>query len=525
MDTPLLSFRILAIGPFGSKAASDLAKPIHWFTNESLDEILDQLQVSVAVSVPRSLCEDGSVELRFRSFRDFRPERILTTSPFLKNILDAREYVKRAVADGVARERIVTKLNQWPGLPELDLSVTPKKPAQKKAPASSAVEELLKMVAIPDEKKKGGGEQKELLDSIDGLLGEVLGILFASPELRELEAAWSGVKILHESARNVDHAQLGFVDLAERPLEEILDGLLSSLPLDLPTLIILDRGFDYSPRSFQLLEGVAQLCENLLVPAVVEISPEFLQLKRWEDLDKRPYIPHYLEDQAYAKWQGLRKKSSSQWVCAICNGILARYPYGSENPSGTVPFAEDDPLWVSPVWVIAALATKSMKQWGWPSRIADWKNCRLEDLPVRQVSPKAAFPTETAFSEDRILQFAKAGIVSVGSTVNRDVAFIPFDTTIGGTTLGYQLLLAMSAQFLMWCKDHFAEDLEPSEIEQGIRDILILLWEKRGYDMKDRIQVTVARSEKDGPARVALVMEPPSQVLSKADRISLEILW
>ena len=334
-----------------------------------------------------------------------------------------------------------------------------------------------------------------------------------------------GVKTITTASSGGEGPEIGLVDCTDTPLDEILDLLLVSLPMDLPTLILFDSSFDSTPRSFGLLERVAELCETLLVAGVVELSPAFFGLTTWDELDKRPYIPHYLEEQGYEKWQSLRKKPSARWLCASCNRFLARPRWGVEAAVRDVRFSEEDFLWVSPVWAVGALCAQSAVRWGWPTRVTDWRNCRLEDLAVRQVSPKAAFPTEAGLSEDRIAQFAKAGIIALASMTNTDVVFMPSDNTVGMSSLGFQLLLSMTAQFLMWCRDHFADDVALSELETGIRDILTLAWLKRGYDISDRIEVRASRIEKEGKTLIGLNIELPREVLPRGGTISLEMPW
>jgi len=524
MDTPLLAYRVLAIAPLGIQPDSGEGKHIRWFRGESVDEIIAELGISTRVSVPRDMHEDGSLDLAFQSFRDFRPDKILLANEFTKRIKEARDLAHKALREGRDKNQVIAGLRQVPGLERLDFSTTTKS-SPSSGKNSSSVEEILKMVAIPDEQRKGREASRDILEPIDALLGQYLGILYGSESMRRLESAWTGVKILSTTARGTENVEIGFVDCTDTPLEEILDSLLASLPLDLPSLILFDSSFDNTPRSFALLEKIAELCGMLLVPGVVEVSPKFLGLEAWDELHKRPYLPHYLQEQAYAKWQSLKKKPDAQWLCACCNRLLARLRYGAEIASREIPFSEREYLWVSPVWGMGALSIQSMAKWGWPSRITDWRNCRLEDLPVRQVSAKAAFSTEAAFGEDRVAQFAKAGIIVLSSMPNTDVAFVPFDNTVGMTSLGFQLLLCTSAQFLMWCRDHFADDLPMSEIESGIRDILTLIWHKKGYDISDKIDVRMGKMDKEGKAVVGLNLELPREVLPRGGTISLEMPW
>jgi len=525
MDSPLLSFRVLALGPFGTNPAAASRESVTWFKDESIDEIVGHVGVSVRVEVPRTLHEDGYLELSIGSYKDFRPDRIVSTNMTLKNIVEARDLALGMINQGVERHKIIDRLKQVPELTGLDLPISTKthSPQQK---VSSSVEELLKIVALGDEQKERAGKNKDIINAIDKVLQGYLEAIYSSRTFRSLEATWGGAKLLWDVGRGIESVELGLIDIGDQAPEEILDILVTSLPLDLPSLIIFDWAMDNSARSLGLLERIAELCDTMLVPGIVEISPRFFQLDRWEEIEKRPYLPHYLEEQAFAKWQSLKRKSGSRWLCAACNRVLARLPYGGGDQQSKIPFAEKELLWLSPVWALAALAAKSTQEFGWPSRMTDWKNCVLEDLPVWQVNSKMALPTEAVFTQDRITQFARAGIVALCSVPNRDFAFVAFDNMVGGASLGYQLLLTMTAQFLMWCKDNFAERLSPEELRDSIEGILILAWQKRGYDMTEKITVSVTPSPKEEKYIVGVKLDLPRNVLRGEDNsISLEIPW
>ncbi len=524
MDTPLLALRILAVGPFSIRSDLGHEKRIRWYRNESIDEILAELRPSIKVDVPRSLHEDGFLELSLNSFKDFRPDRILLTNSFTRAIKEARDGARKAMRDGQSAEQVKAMLRQVPGLEHLDFSVS-ERPLSSTESTSSTVEEILKMVAVPDEQEQGGERGEGILEAVDKVLSKYVDALYCSETFRSFESAWTGVKMVAAAMKGTENAEIGIVDSAGQELDDILDLLHGSLPLDLPSLMLFDSGFDNTPRSLGLLERVAEVCDTLLVPGVVELLPEFFGLDRWEELGSRPYIPHYLQEQVYAKWQSLRNKPGAKWLCAACNRLLARPRYGADMKSKDIHFAEEQFLWMSPVWGIGALCVQSVRKWGWPSRLSDWENCRLKDLPVRQVSTRKAVPTEAVLSEDRISQFAKAGIIAFASMANSDEAFVVSDNTIGQSSLGFQLLLSMTVQFLMWCRDHFAEDLPPQEIESGIRDILILLWQKRGYDISEGLEIRVSRAEKGGRSIVGLNLAIPREVLPKGGTISLEMPW
>ena len=195
MDTSVLAFRVLAIGPFGTTAPSGHGERIRWFKGESIEEMMAELGVSVKVSVPRELHEDGFLELSLQSFKDFRPDRLLMANEFTKSIKEARESAAEALKRGQSKDQVMATLRQVPGLEKLDFPSSKGGAGASKKPSSS-VEEILKMVAIPDEQKEGRDTEAQILQSIDGVLGRYLQAFYASEELRALESAWTGSRPL-----------------------------------------------------------------------------------------------------------------------------------------------------------------------------------------------------------------------------------------------------------------------------------------------------------------------------------------
>jgi len=158
MDTSALAFRVLAIGPLGINAIAGDGKRVRWFREESIEEIMAELGVSARVSVPRDLHEDGFLELSLQSFKDFKPDRLLMANEFTRNIKEARDSAAGALRRGEGKDQVMARLRQIPGLQGLDTPPSKGRGGASERPSSS-VEEILKMVAIPDEQKEGGGHR------------------------------------------------------------------------------------------------------------------------------------------------------------------------------------------------------------------------------------------------------------------------------------------------------------------------------------------------------------------------------
>jgi hypothetical protein len=134
-------------------------------------------------------------------------------------------------------------------------------------------------------------------------------------------------------------------------------------------------------------------------------------------------------------------------------------------------------------------------------------------------------PTETNFSEERIDQFIRGGILPLVSPLNKDTTFIPRETTAGGSSLSYQLFLSRVTQFLFWCKDHFEKDLEPSLLEERLKRAFSLFWERSGNILPRGFEVSATKPKPENPTLVRIIINPSRQMLPSGERVELELNW
>jgi type VI secretion system protein ImpC len=361
---------------------------------------------------------------------------------------------------------------------------------------------------------------------LDGILRQVLSHVFADGGFRELESVWRGLRFLLAGGGTDGAVTVEIFPATRETLEDALSDLLVRLLNEPPCLLLFDLPFDSTPWSLELLEKIAEFGETLLVPAITWISPRFFFIDGWKDLGRLPFLPHYLEEPAFAKWRRLQGLSTAGWLIATCNRFLLRYPYGPDNRAGLVDFNEKQGLWTSPVWGLGNLISQSVVSTGWPTRFTDWERIRLENLALQPLEGGKPLATETFLPEDRISQFLKAGILPLVSPFGKDRAFVPQETTVARGSLRYQLLVTVLSRFLFWCKDNFVPGLEPGELEQALKKAFALFWEQTGRTAAPQVlDIRVTRPDADKPARVRLIVEPPRQVLPSGQRVELEFAW
>jgi len=521
MQIPSVPFKVLALGPFTpQEKAPPHQDPIR-IDPTSLDQVMEKLNLSVSISLPQNLCRWDHLSLDLKRFKDFHPDSLIENHPSLKNLLEARKFIEEAKTRGLSEEETYRHLKEWPDLP-VEIRFEPTRPSEG---VSSPVDHILKMVAIPGEGQISPPESQPFAAQIDLVLRQILRYLFSDPDFRNLESVWQGLQFLMKQAGADKNIIFEIVPVSFDALEEALNHLTVSLIDELPSLVLLDLPFDNSPRCLELLEKVALFSETLLVPTLCWITPKFLYLDQWEELGRLPFLPHFFDEPAFAKWRRLKESSSSKWMAVTCNRFLIRYPYGPDNRPKLVRFDELEYPWIPPVWAAGSLILQSLLKTGWPTRFTDWQSIRLSDLALHMIEGNRGIPTETNFSEERIDQFIRGGIIPLISPLNKDFAFIPKETTAGGSSLNYQLFLSRVTQFLFLCKDHFEKDIEPSLLEERLKSAFSLFWERSGGIHPGGFEVSAKKPKPGNPTLVRIVIEPSRQILSSGQSVELELNW
>lgn len=523
VDVPYV---IVALAPFAPTAENQGRPHLIPVDLSSLDEAMEQLAPTLRIAVNKSLCPDAWVTVAPRALRDFRPERLLRTSPYLRDIDDALKSFKEARTGGQDALQVAEGVRQqWPHLP-LDYSVL-QSSEQGGAASSKAVDDILSMVASSG---SGGGKTgglDGLVTQAEGLLAGVLQTVYDDDGFRAFEAAWRGVELILKQSGAKEGSgitvQLGVADPGAADFLEMLDDLAMDLAGDLPNLVLVDAELDSAPARIEYSRGLADFAETLLAPTVAGVGAGFFHLQDWSELGKIPYINHFLEDASFAKWRNLRKEPGGRWLGAAINPILARPKYGQDARPRTVFFSEARPLWLNPAWGVAALAAKSVATHGWPSRLTDYHSVSLTDLPV-QGADDGSMATAIRMGEDRIEEFAEAGFIPLVGMVHKDTVLGPKAPAVSGDPLAPQLFLNRVLDFLFWCKENLAGEIESGDVAANLQAAFSLFWQRTGHQPPSDLRISAGEPE-EGSLPLAIHFTPPRDVLAAATTLEFTFSW
>jgi len=500
----------------------------------TFDEAVAALNITFEVSVPKQVCPAENITIRCKTLKDFHPDHLSEASPFFSEALKAKRLFQDAAAGKISSDELQQRMNGLSMLPPIEIP-SPKTTKSSKHQPDDAIDEILSMVALPnqdpdqDQENAPQAPGSRLADPVTPIIREALEHVYSDSRFRGVEATWRGVRLVLDQFSERSDIALELVPSSSDTLTETLKRLETDLQAVSPALVIVDLPLDNSPFSMDILAEVTEFSERLLAPTVCWASHRFLYLDSWAELENLSYLPHHIAGQTYAKWHRIKQSSGAGWVTVTCNPVLARSPYGPGNMPRTVVFEEDSPLWTSPVWPVAGLIAQSMAKTNWPTGFTAWKTIRVEDLPVADFGKRRSCCAMAQISEDRFHQFIAAGITPVLVPKNKDYAFVPDETTIPGGSLAYQCLVARTVQALMAFEKYVDMPSDPDGIAKGVKAHFSLFWEKTGHPAPTDLAVSAAPNrEPDGETDqivLSISFTPTPDILPSPQKVQFQLLW
>jgi type VI secretion system protein ImpC len=523
MEVPFVPLKILSLAPFLGPDCPVWGKEPLSVDPANVDQVIEEIGPTCTVPIPRDLYPEGNLEITLRTLKDFHPDSLVQNISVLRNLWEARTWMEEARKRNLSPHEINARLAQWPNLPPIRVETVPQK---SRGASREPLDKILDMVAVPDKESRVSSEGQEAAGRIDGILKEVLRHIFSDETFRTLEASWRGLNLLLRQLDNrSSDVRIEIVPVSSDSMDDTLGALTAEVIDELPSVVLVDLPFDNTPRSLELLHSVAQFSETLLIPAITWIRPAFFHIDTWWDIKKLSFLPHYLEEPPFARWQSLKRTPAARWLAVTCNRFLARYPYGKDNTPRRILFEEHGPLWISPVWALGNLIVRSFAETGWPTRFTDWQRIRIEDLPLNTEDPRKPLPTEAYFDRDRIEQLIRSGIIPLAAVQGKDIAFVPDEIAAGGVSLCYQLFVSRITQFILWCRDHLEKGIKGEDLEAELRQAFGAFWERIGQHGPEDLTISVGKPAPDGRIAVRIQLEPSGQILPSREKVELDFSW
>ncbi len=456
MSSEPAQLRIVALGDFGGSA--DVQGRRLPLDKERFEEVFARLAPRLAFSVPNRLgggAPQLDVVLPLARWQDLAPAGLVAAVPALANLRTARGLIdavgKGELALHAFRER-AAGLVPAPLAEALARALEPAAAgsAAPAAPPAAAggIDSILALVDAGDAAPTGARETaRRMLDALtarrpgpgaaersasaeagaalDAVLAAQLDEIVHAPEVRALEAAWRGVKLLVDRTDFRKPIALELVSAARDSAAAAVDALASGEDAD---LVLAAWELDASARDLELAQALAEAGERAQTPVAVGLAPAFLGLSSWRGLAKARLPQSTFDEAAYTAWRSLRGRDEARWLVLLANRVALRAAYGPDGePARSIAYREtgdDAGLVGSAVWVLGSVVTRSFARTGACLQISGSHHALVPDLPLLPAGPDGRpAPVEGVFGNERREDLEKLGLAVV-QLYQRDIAFL-----------------------------------------------------------------------------------------------------
>lgn len=532
----------------------------------SFDRVMEQLAPSIAIEIadPFAASEPLRIDLRWRELKALRPDAIVEQVPVLRALVDAKRIVQgvkeRRVSAADARTQLARILPRpsWAealtsevvetsaARPQAPAPATPAAAPAAKAASGNPLDDLLSMVDIgtkpaapspaptraapeaAEPSPQGAAKYSAIVSAVaksargdrsappaivgsapervEKAFARILSDILQHPEVRRIERAWRGLKLLVDNADARAGVELDVIPVETASIEDALRRLAdragqesSRAPID---LFVVDDEVQATAAARERLERWGQMAESFRAPMIVNGHASMLGADDLPALGKTLRRVAAGDDPGSIAVRGLASREAARWITIALNGVLVRLPYSAQTARvRDLPFAEEPTdrgahVFAGAAFVIAALCAKSYVKNGWPTAITGPRDGLLGNLPVYEITEAghtSAIPLETFVTQDAQNEVARAGITMLSCAANHDAAIVgkaPVlyrGPTAGGradapatSTLADQLFVGRLANAIEQLAAALPGDADPNAAGEVARLTLAELFENAG---------------------------------------------
>ncbi len=565
--------RLLALADFRGRAGHDFTR--HPIDKERFEEVLASLAPSLAFSVALEAGEGPpqrlEVELGFRSLRDFAPPALLQAIPELRTLIEARDLVVACRRGEIPPEVLVERLPAAipSGLRDALLAppatTPPARPAGEAAPPGGGLDRLLSMVETeggpsdasrdsarrmvdaltPDRvapRRAPGAASDAALAALDARTVAILDAVLHAPAFRALEAAWRGLKLLVD---RTDFRQAISLELLSASADDVPAAVERLAEGDDVDVILADLALAATAHDAELAASLANAAESLQTPVLCAVSPQFLGLGSWAELQRARMPQAVFDEPPYAAWRSLREREASRWLVLLTNRIALRGGYAPEGKPGTgFSHREGKPagLLGSPVWALGSVLAQAFARSGACLQISGALHGAVLDLPLLSERDGAdPTPVEGRFSPERREDLERIGLTVVqhhqrdsvvlgtARSFHRPERYPDADASADAAqqvTLPYQIFASRLVKGIAASLAELAGAGSLDALAAGLREAAIRLVSTPGSPLDPRrVGVALEPDPDDGAAiRVALRVQPDFAIAGRPLNVLLRFL-
>jgi type VI secretion system protein ImpC len=415
---------------------------------DSFDAYLKRVRPRIAIEVADVLSGAGNltVEFAFESYDDFSPGRIATRIPGTLRLLEVRNGLVALLTymDGkVGAQDLLEKLLRDPALmrsyetkaesadaanpsgaavvaggefERLLLETFKPKTDRAAAALQSSVASLAQEVlARPELRSQDAVSTVEaIVAAIDASIGRQIDLVLHHHDFQALEGSWRALHYLVSQVESSELAQIRVLDISKEELsktfrryagtaweqgpivKKVHDAEYGQFGGQPYTCFVGDYYFDHGPADVELLTEIARTAAKVHAPFIAGAAPSLMQLESWQEIASPRDLTKVFSTPEYARWRALRESDDSRYLALAMPRMLARTPYGVDNPVEEFDYREsvspgrmDDYTWSNSAYAMGAVIMRAAALYGWCARIRG-----LESGGIVEGLPVYAFPTD-----------------------------------------------------------------------------------------------------------------------------------
>lgn len=482
-EVSALPFRILLVSDLTPEASPEdwsAGDHVHRVDSNRFADFMAERAPHLSLEVRNTLGdtpETWDLELSFPELEAFEPEPLARQVEPMAQLLDVRDLVEK-VGDGtIDLDTFRARLDDlgvemdWADdlyrtLAGEDESEEPDEPTGSRGgEGDESLDRLMGMVDVDEEEESsssqdlGGSANGDIAsDAVDALMDAVRGDepgsdvsasavellvenlnealreqvrpLLQHPEVRQLEAAWRGLKFLVDRLHFRENVELVVLPAGRENLHEAMhhqvivpehDAERDDPPI---SLILVDQAFSRDHLDVEQLTDLAGTGESLQTPVVASVDPSFFGMEKMSGLRKLPALRPHLRGDEYVEWEGLREDDASQFLGLVLPPFLLRSSYDGSHAGEGLLMPDDGGLWGGGALAVGVAAAKSFVDTGWPTHLSEYT---IENLPV-QSGPGGTSPLSALLPGSMQSELARAGFTVLSGEANRDrlhIAHVP----------------------------------------------------------------------------------------------------
>lgn len=315
-----------------------------------------------------------------------------------------------------------------------------------------------------------------LVNELDRLAATQLTAFYEHPEVRALERAWRGLKMLVD---RFDFRAGVELEVLSAPLSELEDAVYEQVLMpehertegDPLSLVVTGHTFGRSDADVDRLRDLAETGLSLQTPVLASVDHRFFGLNTLDGLDRLPIIWQHFDGPEYAGWTSLREQEAAGFLALTLPPIALRDGFApSDGPTVDVP------LWGAGALGLAVAIADSYARTGWPTHLQDPASEPVADVPVVRRGDDAA-PLGALIPSRKQSELSDAGFAVLDARPNRDAVYVSRAPTVRApksyhtaeanaearahVSLVCRLFLSRAAHYLLRLQRDIPEGLSP----------------------------------------------------------------